>query len=623
MIRRHTDFHLSIGLDEVRARCAGIEAQAEVQLSQFEGEMEELARALRNDPGGQIKGTDLGRRLYEAIFVGPVGELIAPHHPGRGTKRGLRLRLELDRKVSGWLWELLQTRGSFLAMSVKTPVVRDLDGNPFPVLRTAWPIRVLVVVPNLSGSPSLDAGQEVADIRKALGWRERLGLVKVEKLEPPTLAALKKRLDRGRFHVLHFIGHGSLVQEQGALLFEDANGERDWVDGERLGGVIGDDESLRLVILNACDSAHNSRDDLFTGVAQSLAERRIPAVIGMQSPVWDDMALAFSRRFYDALARRRPVDWAVARGRQEILATGKGLNWAIPVLFLSSSDGRLFRWRPSWGMLGAFLMIPLMLLGYWRWQSKVSVPATVPAPTYAQSCPPVEGLDMELTWIPAGTFTMGSMRGDEKPLHDVVISRPFCLGIYEVTQKQWESVMGANSVESRYRGDDLPVTYITWEEVQDFLERVNKQAGRKIVRLPTEAEWEYGARGSGGLPASFNCLHDQVDGLAPVRSRRTNRWGLHYMLGNAWEWVEDWYGPYPKSRVTDPRGPSSGEKKVKRGGGFNSDPRHCRAAKRNTDEPGSRANNLGFRVLRELDAGPAELPSSAVPFLPPEANLSR
>ncbi len=620
MIRRHVDFQLTIGLNEVNARCGERKARADVQLSQFESEMGNLTRALQNDPDRQETGDDLGERLYDAAFAGPVRELMEAVLPGRGAKEGLRLRLRLDRKLSGWLWELFHTRGSFLAISVKTPVVRDLDGKPFSVLRIAWPIRVLVVVSSPKGYPSLNADQEVADIKKALGWRETLGLVKVEQLKLPTRPALKERIDRGGFHVLHFIGHGTLQQERGALVFEGAESGADPVDGKTLAGLLVDDESLRLVVLNACHSA------ALGSVSEKLARRGIPAVVGMQYPIFDDMALAFSRRFYGALARTRPVDWAVARGRQEMLASGSGLDWAIPALFMSSLDGRLFRWKPSWGMLGALLMIPLMFLGYWRWRSGVSVPNAIPQPAEARTCPLVEGLDMEFVWIPAGSFMMGSAKGpkDEMPLHEVVISRPFCLGAREVTQRQWEAFMGANSVNSERRGEDLPVSSVSWNEIQEFFKRVNDRVGRKVTRLPTEAEWEYGARGpAGGLPAGFNCRDDQVEDLAPVGSLRPNRWGLHDMQGNVWEWVQDRYGPYPQKTVTDPRGPASGERRVKRGGGFTNVPRNCRPAARNSAEPDSRRFDVGFRVLRELDAGQAELPSSAVPFRPPEENLSR
>lgn len=597
MIRRHVDLQLSIGLDEVRAKCGEREVCAQAKLASFESEMEELIQTLKADPDRQLEGDGLGERLYEAVFSGPVRELMETYLPRRGAQEGLRLRLRLHKRFSGWLWELFHTRGSFLAMSVKTPVVRDLDGKPFSVLRIAWPIRVLVVKCSPKGYPPLSTDQEVADLKAALGWRETLGLVKVEQLDPPTLMALKRRIDGGRFHVLHFIGHGTLQHDQGALVFEDAEGNADPVDGKTLAGLLDDDESLRLVVLNACHSA------ALGSVSEKLARRGIPAVVGMQYPVYDDTALAFSRRFYGALARTRPVDWAVARGRQEMLAAGRGLGWTIPALFMSSSDGRLFRWRPSWGMVGALLLIPWMLFGYWRWRSEVSVSYAISPPAGAKPCPPVEGLDMEFVWIPAGSFMMGSEKGpkDEKPLHEVVISRPFCLGVHEVSQEQWEAFMGANSVQGERRGEDLPVGSVSWDDAQEWLQRVNNEVGRKLVRLPTEAEWEHAARGPGGLPGIANCLRDTGQDPEPVSSSRPNRWGLHYMQGNVWEWVQDRYGPYPEKTAFDPQGPASGERRVKRGGSYDSASQKCRPATRNSAEPGIRRYDTGFRVVRELD----------------------
>ncbi|MEA2564565.1 MAG: hypothetical protein QOH06_6069 [Acidobacteriota bacterium] len=606
MIRKHIDFDVWIGLDDVKARCGGKEARAEIQLAPFEKEMEELARALRQHP--EISGSELGKRLYDAVFVKQVRDLMAVNVPERGAKRGLRVRLRLHRKVSGWLWELLNTGNSFIAMSIKTPVVRDVAGNPFPVLRTAWPIRVLVVVPSPPGSPSLDADQEVADIRKALGWRETLGLVKIEKLEPPTLSALEMRLDGGQYHVLHFIGHGTFLQNQGqgALLFEDSIGEADLVDGARLAGVLDDDESLRLILLNACDSARGAGEDLFAGVAQSLAKQGIPAVVGMQHPIYDDMAVAFSRRFYGALARRRPVDWALSRGRQAMCAAGKGIGWAIPVLFLSAPDGKIFPWKPSRGLYAAFVIILMMLSACGIWYSKTTAPERMPpAPPIpaASMCPSPKDMKMDFVRIPAGSFLMGSDGGedDEKPRHRVTISRPFCLSAREVTQRQWREVVEPNTVHSKSREDSLPVSKVSWDEAQEFIERLNAREGRRVYRLPREAEWEYAARGPHKLPGG-NCLHgDGFDGLAPAGSFRTNDWYLYDMYGNVWEWVQDWYGLYESGPVTDPTGPSSGEERVKRGGSYRSASTNCRPARRNAQKPGSHYTDVGFRVLRELD----------------------
>jgi Sulfatase-modifying factor enzyme 1/CHAT domain len=543
----------------------------------------------------------LGQKLFNAVFAGTLRDLWNRARHESGFTRGLRLRVRPSPEVAYWPWELLHSPKRHLALSTRTPVVRHIEEPAtLPAPWVPWPLRILVVIPNPRGCDTLDGEQELKEIRESLDWQIRLRLVRVERLDPPTLDSLEKRLKHERFDVLHFVGHGSFHQDEGALLFEDVEGMRDAVDGVSLAGALS--ESIRLVVLNACEGACSSLDNPFAGVAQNLVSHGIPAVVAMQYPIEDSMAMRFAREFYAGIAEGRTVDWAVSRARH---ALRRGLDWTIPVLFLSSRSGRIVRLRPPWKWLVALAMVPMLSLGSWRWYRSLTVSMEIPPQTFVQPCPPVEGLDMEFVRIPAGNFSMGSTKGDEKPLHDITISRSFCLGVKEVTQQQWESIMGTNSVSSRSRGEDLPIAYVTWEEVQDFLSKVNKNAGRKIVRLPTEAEWEYAARGSGGLPAEFNCLHDQVDGLGPVGRLRPNRWGLYDMCGNVWEWVEDWYGPYPKeSAAVDPLGPKTGTQRVRRGGGYDSDPKHCRPGRRGREEPGSRANNLGFRVLRELDARP-------------------
>jgi len=224
---------------------------------------------------------------------------------------------------------------------------------------------------------------------------------------------------------------------------------------------------------------------------------------------------------------------------------------------------------------------------------------------------------MDFVRIPAGSFQMGSDGGkdDEKPRHRVTISRPFCLSAREVTQKQWKEIIGAKPLRSAKLGDNLPVSGISWEEAQEFIDRLNAREGRKVFRLPREAEWEYAARGPHGSSPGGNCLYgDGFDGLAPAGSFRTNDWYLYDMYGNVWEWVQDWYGPYETGPLTDPTGPGSGEERVKRGGSYSAASKHCRPARRNSQKPGGHYKDVGFRVLRELDLAPK---------IPPKTNLPR
>jgi formylglycine-generating enzyme required for sulfatase activity len=221
----------------------------------------------------------------------------------------------------------------------------------------------------------------------------------------------------------------------------------------------------------------------------------------------------------------------------------------------------------------------------------------------------VNGIGMEFVLIPAGIFTMGSEDGesDERPARQVTISRPFYLGKYEVTQGQWQMVMGNNP--SLFQGDaKLPVEQVWWSDVQAFIGKLNAKEGGNLYRLPTEAEWEYAARAGSTSAYSFG---NEVSGLReyawyrdnsggkthPVGQLKPNAWGLYDMHGNVMEWVQDWYGRYSDKSVTDPQGPPSGSHRMRRGGAWNSVATVCRSANRYS-VPGFRDDFLGFRLVR-------------------------
>jgi formylglycine-generating enzyme required for sulfatase activity len=202
--------------------------------------------------------------------------------------------------------------------------------------------------------------------------------------------------------------------------------------------------------------------------------------------------------------------------------------------------------------------------------------------------------------VPAGEFMMGD--NDNNPIHRVKISQGFELGKYEVTQALWEVVMGSNP--SYFKGATLPVENVSWEDVQQFLSRLNAQDTRYQYRLPTEAEWEYACRAGttgdyAGSLYEMAWYGDNSGGKThPVGEKKPNAWGLYDMHGNVWEWCADWYGNYQKGVVTDPRGPSTGSYRVYRGGGWGNPAAHCRSANRRSNSPGYRTYNLGFRLVR-------------------------
>lgn len=218
-------------------------------------------------------------------------------------------------------------------------------------------------------------------------------------------------------------------------------------------------------------------------------------------------------------------------------------------------------------------------------------------------------IGMEFVLIPAGTFEMGSATGepDERPTRKVTISKPFFLGKYEVTQAQWQAIMGKNP--SFFGGNpNLPVESVWWTDVQLFIRLLNAKEGHQQYRLPTEAEWEYAARagttttfpfGNDAVLLSEHAWYkDNAGGTThPVGRLKPNAWGLHDMLGNVWEWVQDWYQRYEAGAVTDPTGPDSGTHRMRRGCAWNNAADICRAANRYS-VAGYRDDFLGFRLLR-------------------------
>jgi formylglycine-generating enzyme required for sulfatase activity/predicted Ser/Thr protein kinase len=224
--------------------------------------------------------------------------------------------------------------------------------------------------------------------------------------------------------------------------------------------------------------------------------------------------------------------------------------------------------------------------------------------------PEPDAIGMEFVSIPAGSFRMGSSSSeagsDEQPVHEVRISRGFELGKYEVTQAEWEAVMGSNP--SRFPGANRPVERVSWEDAQAFIRRLNARGDGYRYRLPTEAEWEYACRAGtpgeryGSLDAVAWHAGNSGDRTHDVGSKQPNAWGLHDCLGNVWEWVGDWYGGdyYQQSRGNDPPGPNNGDSRVCRGGSWYGNPRDVRAAYRNYGNPSYRGDGLGFRVARTV-----------------------
>ena len=222
-------------------------------------------------------------------------------------------------------------------------------------------------------------------------------------------------------------------------------------------------------------------------------------------------------------------------------------------------------------------------------------------------------LGMEFAWIPAGRFFMGSPKGEKNRFRDerqhvVRISEGFWMSKFEVTQGDWEALMfEKNPSKFKKCGSRCPVENVSWDDVQKYIRRLNGREPGKgyLYRLPTEAQWEYAARAGTTEPrygelkqVAWHFTWRSRDRPHPVALKRANRWGLHDMLGNVWEWTADWYGQYPTGPVTDPTGPIAGSDRVRRGGSWNALGGRVRSAFRGHYAPNGRTGDIGFRLVR-------------------------
>jgi formylglycine-generating enzyme required for sulfatase activity len=231
-----------------------------------------------------------------------------------------------------------------------------------------------------------------------------------------------------------------------------------------------------------------------------------------------------------------------------------------------------------------------------------------------------------MVFVPPGSFLMGSPksekdRGSDEGRHKVTLARGFWLGVSPVTQSQWRAMMGTEP--SHFKGNELPVEQVSWDDGQAFCAAVRERTGAD-ARLPTEAEWEYAARAGTGTPfywggeldgtqANCNGVYPYGTGTkGPSLGTTTvvgsyagvspHPWGLVDVIGNVWEWCADWYNPYPEGEAVDAVEPESGSDRVFRGGAWFGSARLCRAAYRGRHTPGERRVNRGFR----LAVGPSD-----------------
>jgi hypothetical protein len=343
----------------VRVWCPAGEGEVWVRLLRFASGPEPLAEIGRYLAGEtwRLPGSpaEIGSDIFRSVFTGPVAALFQKSLSRvEVPARGLRVRIRInprDRTLASLHalpWELLYQEDTedFLALSRGTPIVRALDVPRPAALRPYQPpLRILAILARDPESSPLSLEEELGQLQKALEGNPEIQL---EILEDPDTRTIRNALDQGGFHILHYMGHGVFepASGEGALLFGSPEGRLP-VTGRHLATKVKDLDALRLVVLNACETAivgGEAAQGPFAGVATALVLGGVPAVVAMQSSIRDAHSVAFTSAFYRRLAGGMPVEEAVTEGRQAIHSLEPdAASWAIPVLFLRSA-GDLFAW---------------------------------------------------------------------------------------------------------------------------------------------------------------------------------------------------------------------------------------------------------------------------------------
>jgi hypothetical protein len=322
-----------------------------------------------------------GEALFKAVFAGPVYTVYFSSQDRAQMAVGLRVKLFLENagSIANLPWELLRDPAvDFLALSRSTPLIRHprrLVMRPRPVF--SLPLRVLVMISSPSDLEPVDAKTEWENLQAATAKLRAQNLLELDLLEDASLRTLQRTLRAREYHVFHYIGHSTVESGQGMLALEDPFGEGSSfpVRAEDLARELSEENTIRLVVMNSCQSAVDLEGDPFAGISSSLVARGIPAVVAMQNVISEQAARVFSDELYRAVAEGLPVDAGVSEARRAINNVVGGIEWATPVLFMRAADGMLFEFgrksaaaklrKPTVlaGIAGVVLLVGLLLLG--------------------------------------------------------------------------------------------------------------------------------------------------------------------------------------------------------------------------------------------------------------------
>ncbi len=326
---------------------------------------------------------ELGGKIFDAVFSGDVLGCFRSSLDivSRNEETGLRIKLRLQEvpELADLPWEFLfdSSLNRFIAQSNQTPIIRYIEMHEWiKPLKVNLPLQILVITSSPRDYCDISVECERSSLEKALKPLSEDGKVNVKWLENATLSDIHHCLQEGEYHVFHFIGHGGFDEktQEGVLLLEDGQRNGCFIGAHRISTLLHDHRSLRLVVLNSCEGARNSRIDPFAGMAASLIRQGIPAVVAMQFEITDSAAIKFAGEFYYVISRGYPVDAAVAEARKEIYASDNEIEWGTPVLYMRAPNGELFDIEVSeeQAELSALYSEGIKALGAQDWQAAIN-----------------------------------------------------------------------------------------------------------------------------------------------------------------------------------------------------------------------------------------------------------
>ena len=417
-------------------------------------------------------------------------------------------------------------------------------------------------------------------------------------ITPKYLAALSRRRRGNKFFCYDVCRTQLLAGKKGSMLgAEGGQGLRDATSSAPGDGGFG-----RSWTLSACADGQTATDDGSFAralVAEMEEMLRTRSELKLGEELVDRVASRISR------AGQRPA----SDGEPFVLAPGQGKTFGVGA---DDAQAEAEKWRRKYEELVEERR---------RKERAKPAPPANPRPAGARKVLTIARVEVPFRWAPPGRFMMGSPEDEEErwnneKQHEVILTHGFWLAETQTTQKLWKAVMGSNP--SRFTGDDLrPVENVSWEDSQKFIRKLNglKVSGAGTFRLPTESEWEYACRAgattafpwgnvlngdkancNGRYPYGTEEKGKYLDKTTRVGSYESNAWGLYDMIGNVWEWCQDWYYDYPSGTVTDPQGASSGSSRVLRGGSWIDNPGDCRSAGRFYYVPAPGNGYNGFRL---------------------------